>query len=160
MLNPNSFLTRHLRWGFWVGIPWWLKELLAASVVLTSGGIILGGTLGAFARARGPFGVLAIGTVLYTMATITLMYGMTRFRLPLEPLWMVYLTPLLVRPRDTLAELGSSMPRAFLAVLTLPPMMVRGAWPAAPISPPKRFCMLKPSAMMSNTASSSPRSPA
>src|SRR5262245_31806643 len=29
MLNPNSFLTRHLRWGYWPGTPWWAKETIA-----------------------------------------------------------------------------------------------------------------------------------
>lgn len=123
-LNPHSFLTRHIRWGYWSGswlrLPWYAKELLVVLVMLTSYLVILGGTLAAWSRARGPYAVMAVGTVLYTFATISILYGMTRFRLPLEPLWMVYLAMMLVDPKKTWQSLQESNARAAGALLTLP----------------------------------------
>ncbi len=89
LLNPHSFLTRHLRWHLWVGVPWAVKEALVALVALTTTVIVLVGTAGAFLRARTPFALLATGYVLYNLAVVGALYGITRFRLPLEPLWMV-----------------------------------------------------------------------
>lgn len=125
LVNPHSFLTRHIRWGYWStswagGMPWWIKEGLVLFVMLASYLVMIGGTIGAFARARGPYAVMAVGTVLYTAATISLMYGMTRFRLPLEPLWMVFLAMLLVEPRESIKALLASNPRAAMAVVVVP----------------------------------------
>ena len=82
--------------------------------------IVLGGTLVAWARARGPYAVMAVGVVTYTTATVALMYGMTRFRLPLEPLWLIYLAWLLAEPRAVLRDLSASPGRAAGAVISLP----------------------------------------
>ena len=128
LVNPHSFLTRHVRWGYFPGIGWHLKELLVLLTALSSSVIMVGGTLSLWARARGPFASIAIGTILYTFATIAVVYGMTRFRLPLEPLWTVYLALLLADPHGTLRELRSSTPRQVGALLTLPALMALMLW--------------------------------
>ena len=128
LVNPNSFFTRHIRWGYWEGIPWWFKEFLAISVVLSSSLVMVGGTVAAFARGRGAYAIMASGTVLYTVATTCLMYGMTRFRLPLEPLWMVFLASLLADPRACVSVLKQSGPRLAGVLLTLPPLLVLMSW--------------------------------
>jgi len=128
LLNPNSFLTRHLRWGYWPGYPWVLKELTAVWIVLTSMGIVVLGTLGAWARSRGPYGIIAVGTVLYTCSTIAIMYGMTRFRLPLEPLWIVFAASTLSDPRSVADALSASTPRAVGALLTIPALVALMLW--------------------------------
>ncbi|MEQ1502238.1 MAG: glycosyltransferase family 39 protein [Myxococcota bacterium] len=128
LLNPNSFLTRHVRWGYWPGFPWWAKEGLAIGIVLLSSGLCLVGTVGAWARARGPFAMIAVGTTLYTVLTIALMYGMTRFRLPLEALWTVYLAMFLANPRESLHALRSTEWRLAGLLLTLPPVLALLLW--------------------------------
>lgn len=128
LLNPNSFLTRHMRWGYWPGIPFAVKEGLAIGVVFTSFLVMVGGTVGAFARARGPYGVMAVGVVLYTCATIAMAYGMTRFRLPLEAVWIPYVAVFLAYPRATLQSLLASGPRAAGLFITLPPLLALMAW--------------------------------
>lgn len=128
LLNPNSFLTRHVRWGYWPGFPWWGKEFLAVWIVALSASLSLGGTAGAWARGRGPFAMMAVGTTLYTVLTIALMYGMTRFRLPLEALWTVYLAIFLADPRENLRALGSVQWRVAGALLTLPPILALMSW--------------------------------
>ncbi len=98
LLNPNSFLTRTLREGRLEGVGPVVTELLCVWVVLWSLLVMWGGTVGAWARARGVFGAVAVGSVLYHLAVIACLAGMTRFRLPLEPLWTIYLALALSQP--------------------------------------------------------------
>ncbi len=128
LLNPNSFLTRHIRWGYWPGLPWLIKEAVLVYIAGTTMFIVLLGTISAWARARGPYGFIAVGTVLYTCATIAMMYGMTRFRLPLEPLWIVYTAILLANPKSVLNALQESTPRAVGVLLTIPALTALMLW--------------------------------
>lgn len=99
LVNPHSFLTRHLRWNLWPGIPWQLKELIIAAQALSSVVIVAGGAAAAALRARGALGVLVTGIVGYHVAVISLAYGLSRFRLPLEPAGMIFLVALIWGPR-------------------------------------------------------------
>jgi len=128
LFNPNSFLTRHVRWGYWEGLPFVVKEGIAVLVVLTSALVMVGGTAAAWARARGPYAVMAVGVVAYTCATIAVAYGMTRFRVPLEAMWLPYTALLLADPRGVLRALGESPARAAGLILTLPPLLALMAW--------------------------------
>ena len=89
---------------------------------------MIGGTIGAWARARGAYGSMAVGTVLYTIATIAILYGMTRFRLPLEPLWMLYLALLIDDPRGSYEALQRESWRMMGLLLTLPPLLMLMWW--------------------------------
>jgi 4-amino-4-deoxy-L-arabinose transferase-like glycosyltransferase len=120
LLNPHTFLSRHMRWGYWPGLPYAVKEALVLYVAATSFIIVLFGTIGAFARARGVYGVVAVGTVLYHVATVAGLYGMSRFRLPLEPLWMIFLAMFLAEPRETLRMLRHSPGRITGALMMTP----------------------------------------
>jgi 4-amino-4-deoxy-L-arabinose transferase-like glycosyltransferase len=102
LLNPHSFLTRHLRWGRWRGLPDWMDEALIASVVVFSFASLVGGTVGFFARGRGWYAATSGLIVLYHVAAISVLAGLTRYRVPLEPLWMVHAGVLFATPRDTL----------------------------------------------------------
>jgi 4-amino-4-deoxy-L-arabinose transferase-like glycosyltransferase len=128
LMNPNSFLTRHVRWGYWPGFPWWAKEALCVTIVAFSVGLTLLGTVSAWARARGPFALMAVGTTAYTVFTIALMYGMTRFRLPLEALWTVYLAMFLASPGAAVASLRESGVRLAGLLLTVPPLVALMLW--------------------------------
>ena len=86
------------------------------------------GSLGAIARARGTYGVVAVGTVLYHIATVAGLYGMSRFRLPLEPLWMIYLALLIAQPRETLQLLRLSKLRIAGAILMMPTLFWLFMW--------------------------------
>ncbi len=126
--NPNSFLTRHVRWGRFPGLPWLLEEVLCGWIVVTTLALTLGGTLAAWARGRGPYLIVAAGTAVYTVAVTALMYGMTRFRLPLEALWCIYLGVLLARPTETWTKLIESPVRLAGALLTLPSLFALSMW--------------------------------
>ncbi len=89
LFNPHSFLTRHVRWGYWPGLPWELKELIVIYQVAVTWLVVLGGTIGLWLRGRGPWALLAAGVVAYHVGIIMALYGLTRFRLPIEPLWLL-----------------------------------------------------------------------
>jgi 4-amino-4-deoxy-L-arabinose transferase-like glycosyltransferase len=128
LFNPNSFLTRHVRWGYWTGFPWWAKELLSVLVIVSSIALTWGGAVAAWARARGPYAWMALGSVLYTIATTVVAYGMTRFRLPIEALMIPYLAIFIAQPRATLQALKDSPSRLTGAMLTLPPLVALTLW--------------------------------
>ncbi len=128
MFNPHTFLTRHVRWGYFPGLPWGLKEALVLWVALTTVVISFGGTVGAWARARGPFGAMALGTVIYTLGTSALLYGMTRFRLPLEPLWIFYVAMVFADFKGTRDIFSQSTWRSVGLLLTLPPLIALTGW--------------------------------
>lgn len=126
-LNPHTFFTRHLRWGYFWGVDGLLEELLVLWILLTSVGTVLGGTLAGLARGTGRYAVLAGGIIVYTFATAAVSYGMSRFRLPLEPLWLVYLALFLAEPRTTLQGLKEPV-RGGLALVLLPVLIWLGSW--------------------------------
>lgn len=118
LVNPHTFLTRHIRWGKWHGLPWLAKEAMVLFIALSSYLVLVGGTIGAWARARGAKDVLPIGIVAYHVAVTAALFGMSRFRVPLEPLWMLYLAWGLARPRQTWQVLARQPVRLVGAVLT------------------------------------------
>ena len=124
LVNPNTFLTRHLRWGCWNGLPFALKEGLCLLVVLWSYFVLVGGTVAACARARGTYGLLAVGILAYHVAAIAALAGLSRYRLPLEPLWMVLLAVALADRAGTLASLRANKLRLGLALVTTPILVV------------------------------------
>jgi len=128
LVNPHSFLTRALRWGKYKGIPWWLKEVMILGIAGTTLTILLGGTIGACARARGPYAWMAVGTVAYTVAASAALYGLTRFRIPIEPLWMIYLAGLLAEPGVAWESLRSSRLRLGLALFWTPLLLAHMLW--------------------------------
>jgi len=128
LVNPHSFLTRALRWGKYKGVPWWLKETLILGIAATSLVILLGGTLGACARARGPYAWMAVGIVAYTVAASAALYGLTRFRIPIEPLWMIYLAGLLAEPGLAWRALRESRLRLGLALFWTPLLAIHMLW--------------------------------
>lgn len=100
LVNPHSFLTRHLRWGRWRGLPDAVDEALIVSVVALSFVTLVGGTIGWFTRARGWLAATTGLIVLYHVAAVAALAGLTRYRLPLEPLWLVWAAGVLVAPRE------------------------------------------------------------
>lgn len=129
-LNPHTFLTRHLRWGYFWGVDGLLEELLVLWIALTSIATVIGGTLAGIARGSGRYAVLAGGIITYTFATAAVSYGMSRFRLPLEPFWLVYLGLFLAEPRATLEGLRQPL-RGGLALVLVPLSIAGMSWFAA-----------------------------
>ena len=90
MMNPHSFLTRHLRWGNMQGLPRWMDEGIIVVNVGWNLMVLWLGTLGLVLYGRGGRGLLISGIWLYHVAAISLLAGLTRYRVPLEPLLMIY----------------------------------------------------------------------
>jgi hypothetical protein len=117
MVNPHSLLTRNLRTGKWKGLPQWVDEALIGVVVALSFVVLVGGTVGLFARGRGWFAVAGVLIVGYHVAAIACLAGLSRYRVPLEPLWMVYAAGLLAEPRAAWEAFVASRARSVGAVL-------------------------------------------
>ena len=105
LLSPHSFVTRHLRWGEWRGLPWQTDELIILWNLVWNLFILLGGGLVLAARGKGARGILIAGILLYHIAAISVLAGLTRYRAPLEPLLMLYAAQLLVEPRAILGSI-------------------------------------------------------
>lgn len=133
MLTPHSFLTRHLRWGRWDGLPDLVREGMILAVPFFTFSTLIGGSIGFFGslgrRSLGEKDSRSIGTswypfvagmiVLYHVAAIAVLAGVSRYRVPLEPLWLVFLGGLWADPRGTLEQISSSNLRYGLWLATV-----------------------------------------
>jgi 4-amino-4-deoxy-L-arabinose transferase-like glycosyltransferase len=105
MLNPHTFLTRHLRMGKYKGLPQWLDEGLVVGTVGLSAFTLLGGAIGIVAWGRSWLGLTTALVVGYHVGAISLLAGLTRYRFPLEPLWLLFACAFVLSPRESLARL-------------------------------------------------------
>jgi len=119
LVTPHSLLTRNLRWGRWRGLPQWVDELIVLAGAAGSMLVMWVGALGLAARGRRALGVVVSGILLYHVAAISLLAGLSRYRIPLEPLLMVYAAQVLASPRLALAVLPRRPWRLGVAVLAL-----------------------------------------
>lgn len=108
MLNPHSLLTRHLRWGNYKGMPQWMDELIVLYQVVGSMVAMLVGMAGLTTRGRGSQGLVIFSILLYHVAAISVLAGLSRYRVPLEPLLMVYAAGLLSDPKAAWREVQAS----------------------------------------------------
>ncbi len=94
LLNPHSFLTRHLRLAYWKGMPHWLDELLIVVTVVVSSISILGGIIGWTRHGYGAFARSSAALVVWHVLVISVLAGLTRYRVPLEPIGCVWFATL------------------------------------------------------------------
>jgi len=96
LLNPHSFITRHVRWGNWLGLPRLVDEMIVVINVFWSLVVLWFGSAGLVIYGRRSRAVLISGILLYHVAAIALLAGLSRYRVPLEPLLMLYAAQLIV----------------------------------------------------------------
>jgi hypothetical protein len=107
-------------------------EPLVLAVVAFSGVTLLGGTLGYVAWSGGAtdnddrraserrWYALTVGlVVLYHVAAVAVLAGLTRYRVPLVPPWSVYAAAVLVAPRESLARVFDGHPARVAGVFAL-----------------------------------------
>lgn len=119
MVTPHSLLTRHLRWGKWRNMPQAMDEAIILWGAVWSMFVMLGGALALVARGRGGHGVVTGGILLYHVAAIAALAGLSRYRVPLEPLLMVYAAGLWTNASDVWRGLAEDRKRLFLAIVVL-----------------------------------------
>ena len=118
-MNPHSFLTRHLRWNRWKGLPQWVDEVLIGLVVLFSLLASWGAAIGAWGRGGGPVLIGAAVVTAYHLAACAALAGLTRYRLPIEALWYLFAAAALADPKRCLSTLRQHRWRACGALCTL-----------------------------------------
>ena len=119
LVNPHSLLTRHLRWGRWRGMPQWLDEFIIMFGALSSLLVMVGGAVGLAARARSGMGLVFNGILLYHVAAIAALAGLSRYRVPLEPLLMIYAAALYADWSGSMRRLRESRLRAWITGIGL-----------------------------------------
>lgn len=117
LLNPTSFLVRHVRRGYYderadgTTTPPFPRAVREAVVVLTVGSYLalaLAALAGFFALPRGKDGVphaLLLGSLLWLLVLHGLTFGMSRYRLILLPLLAVAAGYALAHPREVASRL-------------------------------------------------------
>jgi 4-amino-4-deoxy-L-arabinose transferase-like glycosyltransferase len=128
LMNPHSFLTRHLRWNKWREIKSPVRDALYWLVILWSAIALLGGTIGACARGRGWLAVVTWGLVIYHVAAISLLAGLSRYRVPLDAIWMIWAAGFLSSPRASLAALRADPRRLGACIFCLVALIPLMAW--------------------------------
>jgi hypothetical protein len=126
LVNPHTFVTRQVRWGKWDLLPWALRELVVLWVAAWSFFVMIGGTIAICLVGRGPYLWIAASTVAYHVAAIAALAGLSRYRVPLEPLWMLPLAVALANPAAARAGLKQPIRvvAAVLLVAALLPLML------------------------------------
>jgi hypothetical protein len=137
LLNPHSLLTRHLRWNRYPGMGLITREVLILTQAVANLVVMFVGAFGLVTRGRRARGVVIAGILLYHVAAIAALAGLTRYRVPLEPLLMLYAAGVFADWPGTKAALSEGPLRwrllltvATLAVLT--PLILwylPAAWP-------------------------------
>jgi arylsulfatase A-like enzyme/4-amino-4-deoxy-L-arabinose transferase-like glycosyltransferase len=130
MWNPTSFLIRHLQVGAYGKLPPGLATLLALLAAGTYLGLVALAAAGFWLSRRRPETWLVALLVAFTSAITAVSFGLTRFRLPLEPLLAIVAAPALLalwRRRPRAASAG--------AALALAPLWLGGCTEPAP--PPR-----------------------
>jgi hypothetical protein len=102
LFNPNSFLTRKVRAGRYKGLPGPVAEFLCLGTIAFSLLTVWGGSVGAFARGRSWLFPITLSIVLYHCAAVAVLLGTTRFRVPLDGLWLIWTAGFLAAPRSAI----------------------------------------------------------
>ena len=89
---------------------------------------LLGAAVGLWSRARGPEGALVVGLTALYLVVVASLFGLSRFRVPLEPLWIAYVAAVVADPKGTVEALRTSRARGFGAVVTFVAVAVLAAW--------------------------------
>ncbi len=99
MWNPTSFLVRHLHVGAYGTVPRLAAFLVAWAAVLAYLAAAALALAGAWLERRNPATGLIALIVLFYSAISAVSFGLTRFRLPLEPLLLLLAGPALAALR-------------------------------------------------------------
>ncbi len=128
LFNPNSFLTRHLRHGGWKNLPKALDEIICVLVVLASFLTVLGSALGAWSRRLGVYALVVGLTTAYHLAAVGALAGLSRYRVPLDVIWLPFAGLFVAAPLATLKASVRPSWRALGTFLTLAVLLWLMLW--------------------------------
>ncbi|MFQ5669167.1 MAG: glycosyltransferase family 39 protein [Acidobacteriota bacterium] len=114
LVNPTSFLVRHIRRGAYGEWPPWVADLIVILVAVFHMGLMGLAALGWLQAPRGPVRALTLLLVLYVFAVHIATFAMSRFRLPLEPLFAIGCAFFLSHPGSWIHQ---SRPRRLVGLL-------------------------------------------
>ena len=106
MWNPTSFVLRHFELGAYGTVPEWVRVVLSVAVVLSYLAVCGLAVIGVARAPQDRRVWLILAVVAYFSAGSALAFGLTRFRLPLMPLFLL-LSGLAVAGADRQADSGT-----------------------------------------------------
>ena len=109
-------------------MPQWMDELLVLWQVAGSLLVMWAGMVGLTTRGRGAQGGVIFSILLYHVAAISVLAGLSRYRVPLEPLLMIYAAGLLSDPKAAWAEATRAPWRLGAAAVCLGLVMWLSLW--------------------------------
>jgi len=131
LLNPTSFAVRHIRLGVYGDWPRPIASAAVISIALFNAALMALAVLGWGWAPASPWRSLVLLVVVYICAVHVLTFGMSRFRLPLEPLLAIGSAVAICELRSGTATAGVRGPRfavagALLAMLALWALRIDG----------------------------------
>jgi len=128
LFNPNSFLTRHLRQRGWKNLPKPVDEIICVVVVIASFLTVLGCAIGAWSRRLGVYALVVGLTTAYHLAAVGALAGLSRYRVPLDVIWLPLAGVFLAAPLTTLRAACSQWWRCLGMIGTLAVLLVLMLW--------------------------------
>ncbi len=104
LVNPTSFLIRHIREGYYGELPRWFSEPVIALTLLASMVVMAGFVFGVFVARNDPDKMLTLIVVVGSLAICALVAAVSRYRVPLVPLMAPYAALALTRVADVKRE--------------------------------------------------------
>jgi len=88
--NPTSFLLRHFRLGAYGDVSPVVEVAISWTAVLSYLAVLLLGALGLVTSRRDPYAWLVLGLLVMVTALHAVVFGLTRYRLPMMPFVMIF----------------------------------------------------------------------
>ena len=120
LLTLDDFIARHLRNGWYgSGAPAWLTPAYAVGAALFTALLLLAGGLGLTALPPSPFRRLAALALIHALLVFGLVYSLSRYAVPLRPLFAIAAAWLATHAVTVRAGLGARPVRRAAAALLL-----------------------------------------
>jgi len=88
--NPTSFLLRHFRLGAYGDVPPVVEAVISWSAIVSYMAVVVLGALGLVTSRRNPAAWLVLGLVLTVTVLHAVVFGLTRYRLPVMPFMIIF----------------------------------------------------------------------
>ncbi len=119
LVNPTSFLVKAIRRGYYPDLPPVVGEVLVILSLLLTMTVLLAGFAGILTAPRSTAVLLAILLIAANLLLGVLVVSMSRYRLPIMPLMLLFAADFLLRGRRLLFSPGNGRRKAAIVLVAL-----------------------------------------